>query len=93
MTVFSQSESPGRVYFDGGNIFIDCVFMNSVPGGDGVDAGYYGDGFAGGRIHPLCIHQPGSRNTDMEQQRSGWGFQRLLHGQLLDGHLHKSLVG
>jgi hypothetical protein len=47
MTVFSQSESPGWTYFDGGNIFIDCVFMNSAPGGHGVDAGYYGDGFAG----------------------------------------------
>ena len=47
MTVFSQSESPGWTHFDGGNIFIDCVFMNSAPGGHGVDAGYYGDGFAG----------------------------------------------
>ena len=47
MTVFSQSESPGWAYFDGGNIFIDCVFKNSAPGGHGVDAGYYGDGYAG----------------------------------------------
>jgi hypothetical protein len=47
MTVFSQSESPGWTFFDGGNIFMDCVFENSAPGGHGVDAGYYGDGFAG----------------------------------------------
>jgi pectate lyase-like protein len=47
MTVFSQSESPGWTFFDGGNIFMDCVFENSASGGHGVDAGYYGDGFAG----------------------------------------------
>jgi hypothetical protein len=49
-TIFGHSVTSGG-FFDEGNSIVDCVFKNSVNDegtneGHGVDAGFYGDGFA-----------------------------------------------
>jgi hypothetical protein len=48
-TLASESQSPSTPgqYFDSGSLWEDCVFQNAASGGHGVDAGYYGYGFAG----------------------------------------------